>query len=240
MAVDKLVDSTQLDADLTSVANAIRTKGGTSASLAFPVGFVDAIDAIETGEPSVLSFDFTRSLVEQNVGILAFANSGATQDSTGLHITNNSQYASLDGINLHGKIVEIDVGAVSYNTTVKPTSHKRFITLSNAGAPIKGLAYRYVSSGNYWALYNNAWNPTSAGNKGNDYFANSTIRFEFDVDGDYASVYKDATRVWNHIDVGGHQRICFGDSADAFFAVTILGLRIYTPEAYALKILLGE
>ena len=49
MAVDKLVDSSQLDADLTSVANAIRTKGGTSASLAFPAGFVDAIDAIETG-----------------------------------------------------------------------------------------------------------------------------------------------------------------------------------------------
>lgn len=49
MAVDKLVDSTQLDADLASVANAIRTKGGTSASLAFPNGFVDAIDAIETG-----------------------------------------------------------------------------------------------------------------------------------------------------------------------------------------------
>ena len=49
MAVDKLVDSTQLDTDLTAVADAIRTKGGTSASLAFPNGFVDAIDAIETG-----------------------------------------------------------------------------------------------------------------------------------------------------------------------------------------------
>lgn len=49
MAVDKLVDSTQLDADLTSVADAIRTKGGTSSSLAFPAGFVSAIDAIETG-----------------------------------------------------------------------------------------------------------------------------------------------------------------------------------------------
>lgn len=36
-------------ADLTSVANAIRTKGGTSASLAFPAGFVSAIDAIPTG-----------------------------------------------------------------------------------------------------------------------------------------------------------------------------------------------
>lgn len=49
MAVDKLVDSTQLDADLTSVANAIRTKGGTSADLAFPAGFVSEIQAIPTG-----------------------------------------------------------------------------------------------------------------------------------------------------------------------------------------------
>jgi hypothetical protein len=49
MAVDKLVDSTQLDADLTSVANAIRTKGGTSDSLAFPAGFVSAVQAIPTG-----------------------------------------------------------------------------------------------------------------------------------------------------------------------------------------------
>lgn len=49
MALDKLVDSTQLDADLTSVANAIRTKGGTSASLAFPTEFVQAIADIPSG-----------------------------------------------------------------------------------------------------------------------------------------------------------------------------------------------
>ncbi len=49
MALDKLVDSAQLDTDLTSVANAIRTKGGTSAQLAFPGGFVSAVDAIPTG-----------------------------------------------------------------------------------------------------------------------------------------------------------------------------------------------
>ena len=49
MSVDKLVDSTQLDSDLTSVANAIRTKGGTSGSLAFPAGFVSAIQNIPTG-----------------------------------------------------------------------------------------------------------------------------------------------------------------------------------------------
>lgn len=49
MALDKLVDSAQLDTDLTSVANAIRTKGGTSASLAFPADFVTAIGNIPTG-----------------------------------------------------------------------------------------------------------------------------------------------------------------------------------------------
>lgn len=49
MAIDKSIDSAQLDADLTSVANAIRSKGGTSAQLAFPADFVQAIEDIETG-----------------------------------------------------------------------------------------------------------------------------------------------------------------------------------------------
>jgi hypothetical protein len=50
MAIDKAVDSAQLDSGLTDIADAIREKGGTSAELAFPQGFVDAIDAIPTGE----------------------------------------------------------------------------------------------------------------------------------------------------------------------------------------------
>lgn len=44
-----LLDSAQLDADLTSVASAIREKTGDSAQLAFPSGFVSAIAAIPTG-----------------------------------------------------------------------------------------------------------------------------------------------------------------------------------------------
>lgn len=57
MAVDKLVDSTQLDADLTSVADAIRAKGGTSGQLSFPAGFVNAVDAITTGVNIEDTFD---------------------------------------------------------------------------------------------------------------------------------------------------------------------------------------
>lgn len=49
MAVDKLVDSSQLDSDLTSVANAIRAKSGGSSPLAFPAGFVSEIGNISGG-----------------------------------------------------------------------------------------------------------------------------------------------------------------------------------------------
>ena len=61
MAIDKLVDSSQLDNNLTSVANAIRTKGGTSASLTFPTDFVSAINAISGGGGSTL---ITKSITE--------------------------------------------------------------------------------------------------------------------------------------------------------------------------------
>lgn len=40
------------DSSLISIANAIRTKGGTSAALSFPDGFVTAIDNISTGGDS--------------------------------------------------------------------------------------------------------------------------------------------------------------------------------------------
>jgi len=49
MAVDKLVDSVQLDADLTSVADAIRAKTGGAADLQFPADFVSEIQAIPSG-----------------------------------------------------------------------------------------------------------------------------------------------------------------------------------------------
>lgn len=45
----KLVDTEQLDANLTSVADSIRAKTGSEDALAFPSGFVSAVDSIESG-----------------------------------------------------------------------------------------------------------------------------------------------------------------------------------------------
>ena len=49
MAYDKVIDSSALDANLASIAEAIRTKGGTTDQLVFPAGFISAIEAIEAG-----------------------------------------------------------------------------------------------------------------------------------------------------------------------------------------------
>ena len=49
MATYELVNADQLDADLTAIGNAIRAKGETTGSLAFPNEMVEAIGAISTG-----------------------------------------------------------------------------------------------------------------------------------------------------------------------------------------------
>jgi hypothetical protein len=54
MAIE-YVDATQLDSDLTSVANAIRAKSGGSGQLAFPAGFVSEIGNIPSGETYLMA-----------------------------------------------------------------------------------------------------------------------------------------------------------------------------------------
>lgn len=87
-----MTDYLVTDTELTSVANAIRTKGGTSASLSFPTGFVSAINDIQTGggeytiddiaqniEPSG---DITLGSGVTTVGNYAFANKPITSVSS--------------------------------------------------------------------------------------------------------------------------------------------------------------
>lgn len=58
-----MADYLTTDTELTSVANAIRTKGGTSSPLVYPAGFVSAINAIPTGGGGIkyAKFDVTSS-----------------------------------------------------------------------------------------------------------------------------------------------------------------------------------
>lgn len=47
MAYDKVIDSSVLDASLTTVANAIRTASGSSGAMAFPDGFVSTLQSMK-------------------------------------------------------------------------------------------------------------------------------------------------------------------------------------------------
>ena len=61
------------DTDLTTVANAIRAKGGTSASLSFPAGYVSAIQNISTGdiyEPIYKSLAY-RSIITSSASLVS-------------------------------------------------------------------------------------------------------------------------------------------------------------------------
>ena len=49
MAVDKAIDSTEFDSKLTTVADAIRTAGGTTEPMSFPSGMVEAISVLKSG-----------------------------------------------------------------------------------------------------------------------------------------------------------------------------------------------
>ena len=103
MAVDKLVDSTQLDADLTSVANAIRTKGGTSASLAFPSGFVTAIGNISGGGsgnviytlPQATTFNGSSTYIDTGIYLMSGTYDEFTIEFT---ITNGSSQAAYTSV----------------------------------------------------------------------------------------------------------------------------------------------
>lgn len=66
MALDKVVDSAALDAQLTYIADAIRSKGGTTDRLTL-AGMVDAINAIQTGSGGIQSASGEYSIAEDVV-----------------------------------------------------------------------------------------------------------------------------------------------------------------------------
>lgn len=82
MAYDKVVDSSVLDGNLTSIANAIRAKSGVSDDLSFPDGMVNAITAIRIGKSgTTTSPTFDTGL--SNIDALYISKQGEV-DATGL------------------------------------------------------------------------------------------------------------------------------------------------------------
>ena len=104
MALDKVIDSAELDANLTAVADAIRTKGGTTGELEFPSGFVSAVEGIQAGGGGYSVEDFcTRTNISGDV-VLNFE----TIPAYGFQDTNITSFRSETVIRLGTDMYEGD------------------------------------------------------------------------------------------------------------------------------------
>ena len=130
MAYDKVVDSASLDSKLTQVADAIRTKGNTSADLQFPSGFISAIQAIQTGT---------------ELQIIVSVTSGATVTAT-----KGSKVVSGTSVNGTCTLVVPEAGTWSVKATLGgETSDTKSVTFTDRYA----LAFFLVSA----VLNDNDW-----------------------------------------------------------------------------------
>ena len=108
MALDKVVDSAVLDAGLKQIADAIREKGGTSDSLAFPTAMAEAIAAIEAGGGGSFATG----------SITPATNTQALTIEHGLGTTDLNVFAifSIDRIGSYSKAISSATARVTNNT----------------------------------------------------------------------------------------------------------------------------
>lgn len=120
------------DTDLTSIANAIRTKGGTSAPLAYPLGFVSAINNIEGGGSGGGSTPVLQTVT------LTLTPSETTQSQS---ITPGPGY---DGLNK----VDVTVNAISSTYVGSGISHNTSSNVSITNSTVNIPAGYYESEVN--------------------------------------------------------------------------------------------
>jgi len=131
-------------------------------------------------DPRVLlyNWDLTSSLTD-TVGGKTATLTGATQDSSGVHLTAVSNHADFSGILAIGRTVEVDVASYSR----QGTAHGRFIMTSGT----EGIIY---NKSGYWALYlSSGWQNSEITDP--TYFNGKTVVMKFSSaeSGTLVSVY---------------------------------------------------
>lgn len=179
----------------------------------------------ETPGTLVHSWDFTQGLTD-SVGGYTAELSGATQDSTGLHLTAANNFAKLCDNIAQGDIVEVDVGAL--NAQDWGGNHGRLICFVDwdegyaSGAGQYGIVYRNTGE---WNIYKNPWG-TGGVLTAVDALANKTVRIDTGTGIAYADGVMFADNDGWRADA---YYLLLGASEQAYFNATILAVRVYRP-----------
>lgn len=165
------------DDSLTSIANAIRTKGGTSAQLTFPSGFVSAIENIQTGGGG---------------GEYAWAGRNATLVKTADTITkklSETDYATWTPATSQKTILASQsVGAFTLSNIDEYDYYilQEFLYISafKSGATLQNTVERFMSS--HLALFTLNWSETSYSDFNNGLISNIG---QHSINNSYSIVY---------------------------------------------------
>lgn len=148
MAYDKVVDSASLDSKLTQVADAIRTKGNTSADLQFPSGFISAIQAIQTGTELKIIVSVTSGATVTATKGSKVVSGTSVNNSCALTVPEEGEWtvsATLGGATSDSNIVSV---VSSYDTVLAFAS----TTLNdNSWEKIRGISDAGIGA-NYWSI----------------------------------------------------------------------------------------
>ena len=159
MAFDKVIDSAQLEADLTTVADAIRAKGETTEPLAFPDGYKSAIESIEVGvdtsdataKPEHVPQGYTfYAQGKKQTGTARLLNNTILMDGTvSRSSTDIITRRTMDepGYSLAGRDIAIRVAGSKYGDATSADVVKGKTFTSYAGLNIEGTYEPPVSAG---------------------------------------------------------------------------------------------
>lgn len=146
------------DTSLTSIAEAIRTKGGTTDQLVFPAGFISAIEAIKTGGgvggnlvTGEVTFESDLNLYSKSLTI----DTGLVTATAAMIIAkNDSSLPSTSYIwfllkGESGLIEVLKKGGAVYGNSIKCSLENGILNINNAGS------YLPFAAGNqyFWAVW---------------------------------------------------------------------------------------
>ena len=135
MAIDKAIDSTEFDSKLTTVADAIRTAGGTTEPMSFPSGMVEAITAIQAGGGGGIELNG----YQVSEGSFTISSDTSTFEN---YSTSSAQWPLVTGTNLTGKNFAflLFIDPMSVITTLKPHVSLLFASASSVDSRTMGVS----------------------------------------------------------------------------------------------------
>ena len=180
----------------------------------------------EPSQQYLYDWDLTQSLIDrvQNASLTLSA-SGASQDSTGLHITSATGFAKFPFNNTYGYTYEIDVLAVNR----QGTQHGRFITYRNSASGSYDSGFIYRSTGK-WSLYG-AWVDSSVTSP--TAFNGKTLKLEISDSGAWTVSCDGETVVTSNTlnSQATNYPLSIGSESNmGLYNVTITGIRVYQGE----------